>query len=77
MDNESLNLIYTVLVSSHAVNVCDILELQVCRLAGAAVFQNATCTHPIHASVAQVVFRITHVELVYKIASLDHVVYAV
>lgn len=62
---ESLNLIYTVLVPSHADNVHAILELHVCRLVGLDELSNATCTHPTPASVAHVVFNVTDLVLVY------------
>lgn len=73
--SESRNLIYTVLVQSHAANVCAILALHACRFVGLAAFQNATCTHHTNASVAHVVFKVTDVELVYVLLLLivnDH-----
>lgn len=61
----SLNLIYTDLFPSHAVNVWEILDEHVCRFVGFVEFPNATCTHPTHASVAQVVYKVTPVDDVF------------
>lgn len=41
------------------------LVLHVCRFVGDAVFQNATCTHHTHPSVAHVVLSVTLVDVVY------------
>lgn len=60
----SLNCIYTVFVPSHALNVCAILALHVVQFVGFALFQNATCTPPTHASVAHVVFKVTFTPLI-------------
>ena len=60
----SLKTINTVLVPSPADTVCAILAPHVVQLVGLVVFQNATCTHPTPASVAQVVVSVTVVPLV-------------
>jgi len=57
----SLHLINTVFVPSVVANVCAIEELQLVQLVGLIVLPKATCTPHAHASVAQVVFKVTAV----------------
>lgn len=61
----SLNLIYTVLIPSGVLRLFDRAVLHDCRFVGLAEFQNATCTHPTHASVAQTVLNVTVAHVVY------------
>ena len=63
--NASLNLINTVLVASHALNVHAMFPEQDCRFVGAAAFPKATCIHDTHVSVAQVVVNVVAVFVVY------------
>ena len=67
---ESLNLIYTVFVASHALNVHAILELHDVRLVGAALLPYATWTHHTSPSTAQVVFNVTDCDVVYDASLL-------
>ena len=62
--NESLNLIYTVFVSSPADKVWAIETLQLVRFVGLAVLPYATCSPPTPASVAHAVVKRTLVEFV-------------
>ena len=64
--NESLNLIYTVLLPSHPAIVCACVVPHVTRFVGLALFPNAICVaHHTNASVGHVIFNVTLVEFVH------------